>query len=551
MKRQLFNLLLCLSILWISFIWLSEASILSNWLVQAAINNREYSDWVLKTKSEQVSYGSNLKIAYICKDSYNCGSSSAIFKVKYDTNNKVYYICSSKYNSDWCSISTAIFQIQNNYICPAGVFQTCNSFNSISFPLIPVEEIAKVLDWWTSSRVSKNWSSYNLWNYWTISNNNWTYYICIGWYSCSKSSAILQMKKDGRYYYVCDWNEYSCSNSSSIMQINSNSNSNNWWWSNYDNDYNYDYNTTDWDAMREEYNANMQAAWDEYHNNMCKIEYWDNAMMDPNNENACVCMEWYTWNSSRTSCVSKASSCSMYWPNSYLGADNLCYCKAWYQWNNSMTSCIKSQTTNTTKKYFSDYKLDAYNFAFANWITTMDTIEKADMYWTLDRIAMAKMIWNYAVNILWLIPDVTLTCYFPDVPTDVNVAYDNWVTKACQLWLMWQWITNFRPRDKVTRAEFATVLSRLINRNSDDLNRLNSANPYYSEHMKYLQNNWIIDSVINLSEYDNELRWYVMLMLMRANDLENTIETNCTAEELVVCSTAEDMDACISECEWE
>ncbi|MBQ2600620.1 hypothetical protein II582_04680 [bacterium] len=45
------------------------------------------------------------------------------------------------------------------------------------------------------------------------------------------------------------------------------------------------------------------------------------------------------------------------------------------------------------------------------------------------------------------------------------------------------------PFAKVTRAEFATVLSRLLNRDSDDLARLNSADPYYTEHMKYLEDN--------------------------------------------------------------
>lgn len=170
---------------------------------------------------------------------------------------------------------------------------------------------------------------------------------------------------------------------------------------------------------------------------------------------------------------------------------------------------------------FSIYKNIAYDFAFNNQITTMPTVEQADMYWSLDRIAMAKMISNYAINVLWLIPNSNGNCTFKDVPSDINEAYDYWVTKSCQLWLMWQWIKDFRPYDKVTRAEFATVLSRLVNRDSDDLARLNSADPYYTEHMKYLENNWIIDDVVKLSISNNEIRWYVMLMLMRAQVADN------------------------------
>jgi hypothetical protein len=49
---------------------------------------------------------------------------------------------------------------------------------------------------------------------------------------------------------------------------------------------------------------------------------------------------------------------------------------------------------------YSDELVQAYNYAYKNRITTMDNIEKANMDGKLTRVAMAKMITNYAINIL-------------------------------------------------------------------------------------------------------------------------------------------------------
>ena len=111
--------------------------------------------------------------------------------------------------------------------------------------------------------------------------------------------------------------------------------------------------------------------------------------------------------------------------------------------------------------YIDEYS-ESYNWALKNWITTQPTIEKANMYWSITRIELSKMISNYAINVLKKKPDTSKKCQFNDISDRLNSQYDSWVTKACQLWLMWQWISNFRPYDKVTRAEFGTILSRLL-----------------------------------------------------------------------------------------
>lgn len=165
---------------------------------------------------------------------------------------------------------------------------------------------------------------------------------------------------------------------------------------------------------------------------------------------------------------------------------------------------------------YSTEEIQAYDYSYQNGITTMTSIGQANMWWNLTRIAMAKMLSNYAINILGLTPDTTKSCYFSDVPSSLDHKFDNWVTKACQLGLMWVWISQFNPNDYVTRAQFWTVLSRALNAgNTARLNRMNNANPYYLEHLNYLKEEWIMKNISNPSSL--ERRWRVMLMLMRSD----------------------------------
>jgi hypothetical protein len=76
---------------------------------------------------------------------------------------------------------------------------------------------------------------------------------------------------------------------------------------------------------------------------------------------------------------------------------------------------------------------------------------------------------------------------------------------------MWQNAKNnkFRPNDVVTRAEFATALSRMLYWMEDW--KWNTK--YYETHISKLYNEWII----NKSDPKiKEKRWYVMIMLMRS-----------------------------------
>ena len=155
---------------------------------------------------------------------------------------------------------------------------------------------------------------------------------------------------------------------------------------------------------------------------------------------------------------------------------------------------------------------DAYNFAHEKWITTIDNIENANMNWWLTRIAMAKMLSQYAMNVLWKTPDTSKwTPKFNDVTEKQNSDYNNAVTLSYQLWIMWQNMKNnkFRPNDEVTRAEFTTALSRMLYNIEDG----KWDTKYYEPHITKLYNEWVIS---NRNPDMKEKRWYVMLMLMRS-----------------------------------
>ena len=156
---------------------------------------------------------------------------------------------------------------------------------------------------------------------------------------------------------------------------------------------------------------------------------------------------------------------------------------------------------------YSRERNNAYQFAHNNWITSMNNIKQANMDWYITRAAMAKMLSNYAINYLGKEPDTSKTPHFPDVSNKVDGQYDNWITLAYQLWLMWVWTKKFRPYDSVTRAEFWTVLSRLL------YGTIDWNNKYYTTHLTKLKQEWIIS---NDTPSLKEKRWNIMLMLMRS-----------------------------------
>ena len=175
-------------------------------------------------------------------------------------------------------------------------------------------------------------------------------------------------------------------------------------------------------------------------------------------------------------------------------------------------SNTQRQNNSSESANYSAEMNQAYIFAKSHWITTKSTIKDAEMNSPLTRIQMAKMLSYYAVNVMWKTPDISRwIAKFDDVTSKMDKQYDNGVTLAYQLWIMWINMKNnkFRPYETVTRAEFVTALSRMIYGMNDGTWKIK----YYEPHMARLYNEWIIDKA---DPKMKEKRGYTMIMLMRA-----------------------------------
>ena len=158
--------------------------------------------------------------------------------------------------------------------------------------------------------------------------------------------------------------------------------------------------------------------------------------------------------------------------------------------------------------------IDAYLWAFQNWITTQSSIKKANVEWEVTRQAMAKMIVNFSKNILGTAQvkqNGTNTCKFSDEKKITQDLRDS-VKEACELWLMGQWVKKFDPKGTLSRAQFWTILSRALWWDTYDW-----GTPYYEKHLQALQEAWIMNNINN--PHAKELRWNVMIMLMRGENL--------------------------------
>lgn len=188
-------------------------------------------------------------------------------------------------------------------------------------------------------------------------------------------------------------------------------------------------------------------------------------------------------------------------------------------------------TPSVTFGYSSELE-SAYTWAYDNGVTTVKGIDNANMMGNLTRVAMAKMLANYAINKLGRTPDTSITCNFSDVSAKMDADYDNGVTKACQLGIMGRdegkVASSFNPNGIVTRAQFGTALSRVL-----WPNQVKDTNPYYVNHLNALKKAGIMTQI---NPDQKEVRGYVMIMLQRSAGMINNEKTEeCSVAQQFLC----------------
>ena len=190
---------------------------------------------------------------------------------------------------------------------------------------------------------------------------------------------------------------------------------------------------------------------------------------------------------------------------------------------------------------YSEELQGAYDWAHEKWITTMSSIENANMYGNITRAEMAKMLSVYATEVLGLTADETKACTFTDIDSVKGDLHD-YIIESCKLGIMGQGITAFRPYDTLSRAEFGTALSRVLWGD-----KYEGGTPYYAKHLDALKAAGIMNQIAN-AETTKEVRGYVMLMLQRSE--ANGAGIDCEDTDVVL-ACLEDLDNCPAACKAE
>ena len=162
---------------------------------------------------------------------------------------------------------------------------------------------------------------------------------------------------------------------------------------------------------------------------------------------------------------------------------------------------------------FASEQNDAYLWACQHNITTMRTIQEARLDQPLTRAELAKIMSVYAMKEYHLKPLITGAVNYKDVNTDLGDLAD-YIQLAYQLQIMGinadgTPMQAFEPHKLVSRAEFATVLSRVIWGSKHNI----SGDDRYSAHLQALKKYRVITSDVPANWW--ELRGRALLMLHR------------------------------------
>ena len=162
-----------------------------------------------------------------------------------------------------------------------------------------------------------------------------------------------------------------------------------------------------------------------------------------------------------------------------------------------------SEEFKKSQSFLRSYEMTRYN--------SIDQFRPKD---DLTREEAAKIFSNFAINVLCRKPDKNLSIHYSDVE-NADPTLKPYITLAYQLGVMkgsGMGDGQFRPFDKITKAEVNAVLIRMILKSYLD-EKKTETKTRYSEYEKVARELWIIKNNLN---NDSLLREYTALMLFRA-----------------------------------
>ena len=203
-------------------------------------------------------------------------------------------------------------------------------------------------------------------------------------------------------------------------------------------------------------------------------------------------------------------------------------------WDTAEATEATAETTDTAtptisdsaKAKYNEEQIAAYEWAYEKWITTMNDIEKARLSDWLTRAELAKMMSQYMTKVLWKTPVDVEKAEYSDVSESLGDLAD-FIQTAYAYKIMWinadgTPLKEFNPNWLVTRAEYATVFSRVLYGDKYNKSEWN----YYEDHLAALKEAGILT---NTTPTIQEVRGWVMLMMYRSNNVNTGSSTEETS----------------------
>ena len=182
-------------------------------------------------------------------------------------------------------------------------------------------------------------------------------------------------------------------------------------------------------------------------------------------------------------------------------------------WNNDWwTNTPKDEEPKYTQE-----TLDAYGWAYANWLTKYSNIKDARLDEYMNRSEMAKISTIFATEFRWETPDESKREFCSKFSDLWKVEEDTkeYIIQSCELWNMWYQangvdeLQRFRPYTPVSVAETSIILSRMMWWNKYAV----SENKWYQWHLWAVYEHRLIDNISN--PFNNITRKDAFVMLYR------------------------------------
>lgn len=187
--------------------------------------------------------------------------------------------------------------------------------------------------------------------------------------------------------------------------------------------------------------------------------------------------------------------------------------------SNNTLNTDKDESENDNSNW-SEWKIDlddlmnVYLWALDNWITTWKSLEEALPDGYITRWEMAKLVVDFVVDVLWReVPsEIPSQCTRWDEKEWESEEMGEYARKSCALWLMGIYMKNFKSKKLLDRAEFGTIVSRILWWEKFNIPHATMENKYYVKHLNEVKKKNLITKIDNPQQIKELRKWIWMVL---------------------------------------